>query len=173
MITSGGIDNPGTGTVSETEVTGNHVIYSGTDLGGGAADAAIVNDGPLTLTYSRLTGNTANVTKDTQSFALGAGLISFAETTVENTVISENRSFAPGGFARAAVSNGIPAPGRLTVTGGAITDNTSDAPHGFAQGGGIANNALMTVSDVKISANRAIAKNGTAQGGGLYHAGGA
>ncbi|WP_327250755.1 hypothetical protein [Streptomyces sp. NBC_01244] len=163
----GAIDNPGTASVSETEVTGNHVIYSGSDNGGGAAGAAIANDGPLTVTHSRLTGNTATVTKDTQSFAFGAGIISFAETTVEDTIISKNRSFAPGGFARATVSNGIPAPGRLTVTGGAISDNTSDAPHGVAQGGGIANNALMTVSKVKISGNRAVAKDGTARGGGV------
>ncbi|MEU8432544.1 hypothetical protein AB0F18_06455 [Streptomyces sp. NPDC029216] len=163
----GGIDNPGTGSLSETEVTGNHVIYSGSDLGGGAAGAAIANDGPLTVTDCELTGNTATVTKDTQSFAFGAGIISFAETTVENTLVSKNRSFAPGGFARAAVSNGIPAPGRMTITGGAIKDNTSDAPHGFAQGGGIANNALMTVSGVKISENRAVAEKGTARGGGV------
>ncbi|MDX3538149.1 hypothetical protein PV721_28145 [Streptomyces sp. MB09-01] len=163
----GAIDNPGTGSVSETEVTGNHVVYSGSDIGGGAAGAAIANDGPLTVTRSRLTGNIATVTKDTQSFAFGAGIISFAETTVKDTVISKNRSFAPGGFARAAVSNGIPEPGRLTVTGGAITHNTSDAPHGFAQGGGIANNALMTVSKVKISGNRAVAEGGTARGGGV------
>ncbi|WP_329377252.1 hypothetical protein OG625_06645 [Streptomyces sp. NBC_01351] len=163
----GGIDSPGTGSVSETEVTGNHVVYSGSNVGGGAAGAAIANDGPLTVTRSRLTGNTATVTEDTQSTAFGAGIISFAETTVEDTVISKNRSFAPGGFARAAVSNGIPAPGRLTVTGGAISDNASDAPHGFAQGGGIANNGLMTVSKVEISGNRAVAKDGTARGGGV------
>ncbi|MEU6164208.1 hypothetical protein [Streptomyces tanashiensis] len=163
----GGIDNPGTGSVSETEVTGNRVIYSGSDIGGAAAGAGIANDGPLTVTRSRLTGNTATVTKDTQSFAFGSGVISFAETTVEDTIISKNRSFAPGGFARAAVANGIPAPGRLTMTGGAIRDNRSDAPHGFAQGGGIANNALMTVRKVKISGNRAVAEGGTARGGGV------
>ncbi|GLV95321.1 hypothetical protein Slala04_67740 [Streptomyces lavendulae subsp. lavendulae] len=163
----GGIDSPGSGSVSETEVTGNHVIYSGSEAGGGAAGGAIANDGPLTVTRSRLTGNTATVTKDTQSTAFAAGIISFAETTVEDTVISRNRAFAPGGFARAAVSNGIPAPGRLTVTGGAISDNTSDAPHGVAQGGGIANNGLMTVSRVKISGNRSVAKDGTARGGGV------
>ncbi|WP_328923864.1 hypothetical protein OG429_03955 [Streptomyces sp. NBC_00190] len=163
----GAIDNPGTGSLSETEVAGNHVIYSGSDIGGGAAGGAVVNDGPLTVTRSRLTGNTATVTEDTQSFAFGAGIISFAEATVEDTIVSKNRSFAPGGFARAAVSNGIPEPGRLTVTGGAIRDNTSDAPHGVAQGGGIANNALMTVSKVKISGNRTVAENGTARGGGV------
>ncbi|MFJ8212141.1 hypothetical protein [Streptomyces sp. NPDC096033] len=163
----GAIDNPGTGSVSDTEVTANHVIYSGSETGGGAAGAAIANDGPLTLTRSRLTKNTAIVTEDTQSFAFGAGIISFAETTIKDTVISENRSFAPGGFARAAVANGIPEPGRLTVTGGAIRDNTSDAPHGFGQGGGIANNGLMTVSKVEISGNRVVAKDGTARGGGV------
>ncbi|MFJ7775731.1 hypothetical protein [Streptomyces yangpuensis] len=163
----GAIDSPGTARVSETEVTGNHVVYSGTATGGGAAGGAIANDGPLTVTRSRLTGNTATVTKDTQSTAFAAGIISFAETTVENTVISKNRSFAPGGFARAAVSNGIPAPGRLTVTGGTISHNTSDAPHGVAQGGGIANNGLMTVRRVEISGNRAVAEDGTARGGGV------
>ncbi|WP_158939432.1 hypothetical protein [Streptomyces sp. NRRL S-87] len=163
----GAIDNPGTGSVSDTEVTRNHVIYSGSDVGGGAAGAAIANDGPLAVTRSRLTGNVATVAKDTQSFAFGAGIISFAETTVEDTVISKNRSFAPGGFARGAVANGIPTPGRLAVTGGAISDNTSDAPHGFAQGGGIANNALMAVNKVRISGNRAVAEGGTARGGGV------
>ncbi|MFB6615587.1 hypothetical protein ACFCV9_15430 [Streptomyces sp. NPDC056367] len=163
----GAIDSPGTGSISETEVAGNRVVYSGSENGGGAAGAAIVNDGPMTVTRSRLTGNTATVTADTQSFAFGAGIISFAPTTIESTVISRNRSFAPGGFARAAVSNGIPLPGRLTVTGGAITDNTSDSPHGTAQGGGIANNALMTVSKVRISGNRAVAEGGTARGGGV------
>ncbi|MFD4867377.1 hypothetical protein [Streptomyces sp. NPDC058412] len=163
----GGIDNPGTGSVSETEVSGNHVVYSGTDVGGVAAGAAIANDGPLTVTRSRLTGNTATVTKAKESFAFGAGIISFAETTVEDTTVSGNRSFAPNGFARGAVANGIPEPGRLTVTGGAITRNTSDAPHGFAQGGGIANNALMTVNGVEISHNRAVAHGGNARGGGV------
>ncbi|MFE0011638.1 hypothetical protein [Streptomyces erythrochromogenes] len=163
----GAIDSPGTGSVSETEVTANHVIYSGSATGGAAAGGAIANDGPLTVTRSRLTGNTATVTKDTQSTAFAAGIISFAETTVEDTVIRKNRSFAPGGFARAAVANGIPQPGRLTVTGGAVSDNTSDAPHGVAQGGGIANNGLMTVSRVEISGNRAVAKDGTARGGGV------
>ncbi|RSS96242.1 hypothetical protein, partial [Streptomyces sp. WAC05950] len=86
-------------------MTGNHVVYSGSEAGGGAAGGAIANDGPLTVTGSRLTGNTATVTKDTQSTAFAAGIISFAETTVEDTVISRNRAFAPGGFARAAVSN--------------------------------------------------------------------
>ncbi|MFJ8014904.1 hypothetical protein [Streptomyces sp. NPDC096339] len=163
----GAIDNPGTGSVSETEVTGNHVVYSGSATEGGAAGAAIANDGPMTVTRSRLTGNVATVTADTGSFAFGAAIISFAPTTVESTIISKNRSYAPGGFARAAVSNGIPLPGRLTVTGGAITDNTSDSPHGNAQGGGIANNALMTVSKVRISGNRAVAERGTARGGGV------
>ncbi|MFE2017301.1 hypothetical protein ACFW9O_04495 [Streptomyces sp. NPDC059499] len=163
----GGIDSPGTGSVSETEVAGNHVIYNGRATEGGAAGGAIANDGPLTVTRSRLTGNTATVTKGTKSTAFAAGIISFAETTVKDTIISKNRSFAPGGFARAAVSNGIPVPGRLTVTGGAISHNTSDAPHGVAQGGGIANNGLMTVSSVKIIGNRAVAKDGTARGGGV------
>lgn len=163
----GGIDSPGTGSVSDTEVTGNRVVYSGSDVGGAAAGAAIANDGPLTVTKSRLTGNTVFVTADTQSTAFGAGLISFAETTVKDTVISRNRAFAPGGFARATVSNGILPPGRLTVIGGAITHNTSDAPHGTAQGGGIANNGLMTVSKVKISGNRASAEDGIARGGGV------
>ncbi|MGW7457348.1 hypothetical protein [Streptomyces sp. NPDC054797] len=163
----GAIDNPGTGKVSETEITGNHVVYSGSETGGGAAGAAIANDGPLTVTRSRLTGNTATVKENTKSFAFGAGIISFAAATVKDTVISKNRSFARGGFARGAVSNSIPRPGRMTVTGGAITDNISDAPRGFAQGGGIANNALMTVSKVEISRNRAVAKGGTARGGGV------
>ncbi|MGG8408190.1 hypothetical protein ACM614_17085 [Streptomyces sp. 12297] len=163
----GGIDNAGTGSVSDTGVTGNRVVYSGSGLGSSAAGGAIANDGPLTVTDSRLTGNTATVTQDTQSFAFGAGIISFAETTIENTVVSKNRSFAPGGFARGAVANGIPAPGRMTLTGGAVTDNTSDAPHGGAQGGAIANNALMTVTKVKISGNRAVAKDGIARGGGV------
>ncbi|MEU2393393.1 hypothetical protein [Streptomyces sp. NPDC007369] len=163
----GAIDNPGTGSVNDTEVTGNHVIYSGSGAGGLAAGGAIANDGPLTVTGSRLTGNTATVTADTESIAFGAAIISFARTTVENTIVSNNRSFAPGGIARAAVSNGILEPDRLIVTGGAISDNTSDAPRGLAQGGGIANNALMTVTKVKISGNRAVAENGTARGGGI------
>ncbi|MFD6915621.1 hypothetical protein ACFWB2_33990 [Streptomyces virginiae] len=163
----GGIDSPGTATVTETEVTGNRVVYNGIDPEGIAAGGAIANDGPLTVTKSRLTGNTATVTKDTRSIAFGAGIISFAPTNIEDTVVGKNRAYAPGGIARAAVANGIPAPGRLTVTGGAISDNTSDSPHGNAQGGGIANNGLMTVSKVKISGNRVVAAGGTARGGGV------
>ncbi|MFG2997187.1 hypothetical protein [Streptomyces sp. NPDC048340] len=163
----GAIDSPGTASISDTEVTGNHVVYSGSATGGAAAGGAISNDGPLTLTDSKLTGNTATVTKDTQSTAFAAGIISFAETTIENTVISKNRAFAPGGIARAAVSNGVPEPGRLTVTGGSVLANISEAPHGVAQGGGIANNGLMTVTGVKISGNRTVAEGGTARGGGV------
>ncbi|MGE7384879.1 hypothetical protein ACQKM2_05150 [Streptomyces sp. NPDC004126] len=166
----GGIDSPGSAksTISDTEVSGNHVVYTGQEPESGAAGGGISNDGPLTITDSKLSGNTATVTPDTRSTAFGAGIISFFGTTIKNTVISGNRAFAEKGTARAAVSNGIPADsGRLTVIGGAVRDNVSDAPGGVAQGGGIANNALMTVKGVKISGNRAVAKDGIARGGGV------
>lgn len=166
----GGIDSPGLagGSIKETEVSGNHVVYDGTAPEGLAAGGGIANDGPLTVTRSRITGNTATVTPRTQSIAFGAAIISFSGTTIKDTVISENRAFAREGIARAAVSNGIPEDlGQLTVTGGAVRDNVSDAPQGVAQGGGIANNALMKVTGVKISGNRAVAEGGTARGGGI------
>ncbi|MFJ3875966.1 hypothetical protein ACIPW5_00745 [Streptomyces sp. NPDC090077] len=165
----GAIDSPGrAASVIDTEVSDNHVVYDGKAPEGGAAGGAVSNDGPLTVTGSRLSGNTATVTANTNSIAFGAAVISFSGTTIEDTVISGNRAFAVKGIARAALANGIPEElGRLTVTGGAVRDNVADAPHGTAQGGGIANNALMTVSGVKISGNRAVAQGGTARGGGV------
>ncbi|MDK9500516.1 hypothetical protein QEZ40_006340 [Streptomyces katrae] len=166
----GGIDSPGSAgsSISDTEVNGNHVVYDGDAAEGGAAGGGISNDGPLTVTGSRLTGNTATVTPRTRSIAFGSAIISFFGTTIRDTVVSDNRAFAREGIARGAVANGIPEEfGRLTLTGGAVSDNVSDAPQGLAQGGGIANNALMTVTGVKISGNRAVAKGGTARGGGI------
>lgn len=177
----GGISNTGKMSVTRSKISGNtsrsDVFAQGGGIdnpGSGGAAGAIANDGPLTVTDSRLTGNTATVTDNTQSFAFGAGIISFAETTVENTVISKNRSFARGGFARATVSNRIPAPGRMTITGGSITDDTSDAPGGTAQGAGLDNpdGGSLTAKRNKVLRDTVTAKNGTAQGGGLYHAGG-
>ncbi|MEU9720013.1 hypothetical protein [Streptomyces sp. NPDC047976] len=164
----GGIDSPGRASISDTEVSGNHVVYDGPNPEGGAAGGGISNDGPLTVKRSRLTGNTTTVTPGTQSIAFGSAVISFHGTRIEDTVISGNRAFAREGIARGAVANGIPEDrGRLVVTGGAVRDNVSDAPQGTAQGGGIANNSLMTVIGVKISGNRAVAKDGTARGGGI------
>lgn len=165
----GGIDSPGrAASVSESEVSGNHVVYDGDAPEGAAAGGGISNDGPLTVTGSKIAGNTATVTADTRSIAFGSAVISFFGTTIKDTVISGNRAFAEKGIARAAVANGIPEEfGSLTVEGGAVRDNVSDAPQGVAQGGGIANNSLMTVTGVKISGNRVVAEGGTARGGGV------
>lgn len=164
----GGIDSPGNATVRSSVVSGNTVAYKGSENGGAAAGGGIANDGPLTVEGAQVINNMAWVRENTESFAFGSGLAGLAQTTVKNSVVRGNRSLAPGGFARAALTNGAsPELGRMTVTGSFVQGNLADAPNGVAQGGGITNNTLMTVSNTHVSGNRVAARGGTARGGGI------
>ncbi|MFF7715859.1 hypothetical protein [Streptomyces sp. NPDC007988] len=163
-----GIDNPGNATVRSSVVSGNTVAYSGSDRGGAAAGGGIANDGPLTVEGAQVINNVAWVREGTRSFAFGSGLAGMAQSTVKNSVVRNNRSSAPGGFARAAVTNSAPAAsGGMTVTGSFVRGNVADAPDGTAQGGGITNSAFMTVDNTHISGNTVTAQDGTARGGGI------
>ncbi|MEU2162984.1 hypothetical protein QRN89_14130 [Streptomyces chengbuensis] len=163
-----GIDNPGNATVRSSVVSGNTVAYSGSDRGGAAAGGGIANDGPLTVEGAQVINNVAWAREGTRSFAFGSGLAGMAQSTVKNSVVRNNRSSAPGGFARAAVTNSAPAAsGGMTVTGSFVRGNVADAPDGTAQGGGITNSASMTVDNTHISGNTVTAQGGTARGGGI------
>ncbi|MEV0925977.1 hypothetical protein AB0I99_12715 [Streptomyces spongiicola] len=163
-----GIDNPGNATVRSSIVSGNTVAYTGDERDGAAAGGGIANDGPLTVEGAQVIDNLARVREGTGSFAFGSGLAGMAQSTVKNSVIRNNRAYAPGGFARAALSNSAPGPtARMTVTGSFVRGNVADAPDGTAQGGGITNSALMTVDNTHVSGNTVTARGGTARGGGI------
>ncbi|MEW2260071.1 hypothetical protein [Streptomyces sp. NPDC047869] len=161
-VEGGGIDSDGpSATLNDTEVSGNTVQYTGTEVSV-AAGGGIANDGPVTINRSRVHHNTTSVRANTGSFATGAIAV-FAQLTIKGSTISDNRSSAPGGTARGAVNNSA----TVTVTDTIFRNNTADAPHGTANGGAVANGGTMSLTDSLITGNTATAKDGTVTGGGI------
>ncbi len=124
--TSGGIV-----TVSNSQISGN--IADG--LGGG-----ISNSGTLTITNSRISGNSV------ASFSAGGGIHNDdgGTLTITNSRISENSAGNDGG--------GIWSSGQITIANSTISGNTAH------NGGGILNNgpgSNLTISNSTLSGNSA------------------
>ncbi len=158
----GGISNSGTLTVSNSTISGNTAIFSGS--GGG-----VLNSGTLTVDNSTISGNSAGIgggisgggimTISNSTISgnvasnLGGGIANGGATMVRNSTIAGNSA----GFG-AGIYNGSTS-GPLTINNSTIANNSA-----AAQGGGIWNNiGMLTVSDTTIAGNSA-----NADGGGIY-----
>ena len=140
-VRGGGIYNRGTGTLTNTTVSGNTAESSG---------GGIYNSGTLTLTNSTVSGNTA---------FLGGGIYDFGILTLTNsTVMGNSASANAGGIANYG--------GTSTLTNSTVSDNTADS-----SGGGIANafGATLTLTNSTITGNTASSGGGIYNFGGTIN----
>jgi hypothetical protein len=164
-----GVATLGTATLNNTEVSGNTASYTGDQPGGLVSGGGITSVGVLTVNGSRVFNNTVALEKPTRSLAEAAGISSFGQATIKNTVIDGNRATAPGGTARGALVN--PA-GTTTVTDTIISNNTTAAEGGISvTGGGGSTNGTISLTRTLIIGNHATADGGTTVLGGGFNVG--
>jgi hypothetical protein len=153
---------------STTTVSSRSGPYSGPGGGGG-----IYSRGPVTLTDSTVSGNTA-------TSAPGGGLSLSAKysggpsgtNTISGSTISDNHAASGGGIqAGTKYSSYGPSPysllevGRTTITKSQITGNAADQDSGSGSsgfGGGVNANESLSLTSSKVSGNTA-----TSVGGGV------
>ncbi|MBN3945060.1 MAG: hypothetical protein HWQ38_00595 [Nostoc sp. NMS7] len=171
----GAISNEGVFTLNNSIITGN----TAEALGGG-----IFNNGTLTVNYSTLTNNTAE-SSDYNFFANsegggvppiyygGGGIYNNGTLTVNYSTISNNKAgtnpdnsggnlyFSGGGIDNSGggIDGSYSLSPRLVVNNSIITGNTA-----LYDGGGIANDSILTLNDSKMIGNSARV------GGGIFNA---
>jgi len=184
----GGIHNRFIGTLvmRHCQVTGNRAI-AGPPNGTGSSDGGIGDDGPMTITDSVVSNNTATVqnagASDDGSFAGGIGITGFAgaSVTIGNTTIGNNRvsdtntsgdagTYAGGIFLDVGAS--------LVLDTAAVNSNSvssTGSGGAFTDGGGMELDGTATVTRTVIAGNSiaASAQSGPtfAQGGGVANTG--
>ena len=161
---SGGINNNGSLTVTNSKLSGNLISNSNVSGIGGA----IRNDGTMVLANSIISANTAG--------SSGGGIYSSGSLTVTNCMLSGNSvSYAGGGICNngtltvsdstilgnsASSGGAISNYGTMTVVSSTISTNSA------SNGGGIRNNGQLTLANSTISDNLA-----SSSGGGIYNSG--
>ena len=157
---SGGIQNFGTLTLTNSTVSGN----TANDNGGGIFSAG----GTLTITNSTVSGNsgegggihngggTLTITNSTVSDNIagdkGGGIRNDGTLTITNSTVSDNND------------GGIRNDGTLTITNSTVSDNNGDKGGGIHNGG----SGILTITNSTVSDNQA-----SDDGGGIFNAGGA
>ncbi|MGQ0617118.1 MAG: CSLREA domain-containing protein [Acidimicrobiia bacterium] len=184
----GGLWNSSTGTmtVDDTTIDGNTASGPGADQGGGGLfnDGGTTSGGSLTVTRSRVTGNTAD-----GAAGSGGGILNDEGTlTVGQTLLSSNRAPRAGGGIESNVGTNTldrvelvgnatgAAPGNgggmhITGAGNAtITRSNVNANTAAKEGGGLWNGAgTMTVEASRITANTASGTVADDGGGGVFN----
>ena len=146
IYTESGI--PDTATISESEIRDNRVIEGGSSLPGGGG---IYASNYLTVTRSRITGNTAsNRFTDGHSYGGGisAGALELVESTVQNNRVTASNARA-GGLST----------GASRIRGSTIAGNISSG-----YGGGLATGWGTVLTNSTVSGNVAAG----AEGAGIY-----
>ncbi len=148
---AGGIENAGTMTIGNSMISQNY----------GPVAGGINSFGPLTITGSTISGNSANV-----GYGVG-GIEGYNLLTITGSTISGNsgsdgaiNSFGGLDLVRSAVSGNTGLAmwcfGSSTITNSQIVNNTNDVgPNGSANGGGINANGDLTITGSTISGNTA------------------
>jgi hypothetical protein len=134
--------------------------FHGASDGGGLYNSS--NTGPVTVSNSTLSGNSANLGD-------GGAIYNAGTLTVSNSTLSGNS--AAGGIFGAG-GGGIYNAGTLTVTGSTLSGNSASGGMYGGHGGGIYNNGTLTVSNSTLSGNSAYGTYGyTGYGGAIYNPG--
>lgn len=163
-VTSGGISNAGTLTVTNSTISGNQATAGGgidnrgtlnitnstlSNNQGFNGGGGIYNDGMITMTDSTVSDNQADY------FAGGGGIYSYEGTVVViNSIFSGNRSgeWGQGG-------GGIHSSGTVSITNSTFTNN-----HASSDGGGICKfGGVLAITNSNLSGNQA------ERGGGVYN----
>ena len=153
-----GILSGGSLTITNSSVTGNTVLYSGSGAG-------IVSGGSLTIMNSRISGNFAG-----KGIFNGGGIAASGTVNISSSTISGNSVTVSGG--------GIYNTGVTTITSSTISGNFAGGgypfPNGPGVGGGIYNHtgAMLTITNSTVSGNTVLTTDsGPGCGGGVANSG--
>ncbi len=142
-LDGGGIANAGgTLAIFNSSIISNSVSQT-SGLGGG-----IYNGGPLIITNSTLSGNSAR---------LGGGIYNAGTLTIANSTLAGNSAKLGGG-----IDNG----GTLAIANSTLSGNSATGEFGM-DGGAILNEGVLTIFNSTLSGNSATI------GGGIFNGGGA
>ena len=170
----GGVNNAGTLTVTNTKITDNVAGSTASDpsVASYAAGGGIMNgpQGTLTLLHSFVTGNRAAVSLPNGRNTDGGGIVSYGVLTVEDSVISGNRSDVDAAvpssffsdFVQEANAGGLylTQGSRTTITRSRISGNGvrshNKAGDASAQAGGIDSEGSLLLTDSSVENNTAV-----------------
>ncbi|HWE02345.1 MAG TPA: Ig-like domain-containing protein [Tepidisphaeraceae bacterium] len=193
----GGIDSTGTLVVQDSLFSANTAYgagYSNTPTstngqGFTGAGGAIYSSGPVTITGSTLTGNSATGGAAPPDGAGGEGIGGAIYATgtlqISNSTLSQNQATGTGGVnggpAGSASGGAIFSADSATLVAATVTGNTAAGGsnygivNGAAYGGGIFATGSLTITSSTISLNTAVSGNSQyssgaeeADGGGVY-----
>ena len=163
----GGVLNAGTLNLSNSIVSGNTAIYTGTSSGN-ADGGGISNSGTLNIQTATITNNTASVTN--LGTASGGGISNTGTAAVVNSSVISNNSIGKPDARGGGISN----TGMFTLSNSTVGNNSasSSSANSNGQGGGIYNAApgALTVRNSTIGFNTASAF--AADGGGIFNTAG-
>ena len=172
-------------TIQNAAITNNSVTTVDPNGEALAFDAAmLINDGPLTMTNTVITGNRlAETVATTDDVGPGGTAIEVdGGGSITNTLIDGNYASSTTNTGNASASGGLAVynfsdhdPLLLTVSRTVISHNTAVATSktGSASvfGAGIFNNSLLALQNVTVTGNvgKASGPSGTVQGGGIWN----
>ena len=170
----GGVNNAGTLTVTNTKITDNVAGSRPSDpsVASYAAGGGVMNgpEGTLTLLHSFVTGNRAAVSLPNARNTDGGGIVSYGVLTVEDSVISGNRSDVEAAvpssfffdFVQEANAGGLylTAGSSTTITHSRISGNSvrsrNTAGDASAEAGGIDSEGFLLLTDSNVENNTAV-----------------
>ena len=172
-------------TVESSAITNNSISVVNPTGEALAFDAAmLINDSPLTMSNTVITGNRATETVATTDDVGpgGTALEVDGGGTITTTLIDSNSAVSTSGSGTASASAGLAVynfsggdPKLLTVSRSVISRNaaTATSQTGAANilGAGIFNNSLLALQSVVVAGNvgKASGTGGTVQGGGIWN----
>jgi hypothetical protein len=155
----------GTLVIDKTTVSGNTVDSSGGSNAGGFANAALVNVlGPMTITNSKFSNNSATTNNGDAAAAISS-VIGSTDSTITDSDIRGNQAASTGGVAVGGVEV-VFGDGSLTLEGTLVKQNRAESD--FVAVGGVNNfteDLLLTIVDSKVEQNTAQSTGFPAVGG--------
>jgi hypothetical protein len=184
---SGGLTLHGTSTIRDSVIRDNTVLDVNTLAGGftNAFGGGLSAKGDLLMTGTRVTGNSVTVVSGGDAIAEGGGIadVDATSTTIRDSVVSGNATWAKGTHGNQSTGGGLMTGGAVVITGTEFSRNVvrADGGHGLmpwgdssvARGGGIANlagdpNPALSLQDGSVQRNSVTASPGIpTSGGGL------
>jgi hypothetical protein len=143
----------GNAQISSSEVTDNVLVPSPARpvLGG----AGIFNDGQLTVTVSRIKGNSINTGERDAGSAAGAGIGNRGTLALNRSRVDDNTTTMPAGGT--STGTGVWNAGTFTSTDSTITGNIAKSVHNTADGAGVYSAiGKMDLVDTHITKNTTI-----------------
>ncbi len=179
QASTGGIGDDGMMTISDSVVSGNSAVLTGTsqmDEGASAGGISISGRGSAAISKTIISSNRVTASSslgDEGTFA--GGLLVEGSLTLDKSSVDHNQVSTAASGSAFSDAGGLEVDGTATISNSVILGNSVTATAGsgqaFAQGGGLANVGQTTLRKTLVAGNRVTANgtSGVAQGGGIWN----